>query len=1112
MLFTCKMPHFASKISGEAGKSVFWETAMRSILIILWLMIVVSPGLCQLNQPHVLGKASWIKAAGVQQPDSLPVSVMQYKTSRELTKDDPQKTFFTKKADPDTRLIHRGATLPVVLPFRVTGQKLAPPQRVDAQALRMRDNAEYNITYTDKEHGFPGGNTTSMAEDDQHQIWMGSEGRLIRYDGFHYYVYGPANGLPDMPGLSVAVDREQRLWLASDNGVYYMKHDSLFQLRCTEMDFSTLACYKVQVDTSGGKEKIWICTKKKGVVCISGETVSIYDSRCGLPASNIMAVHVDRKGNIVLGTYSGVVVIGKDRMLQLFPENKPDFLTLFPSIYEDEEGLWIGTFNGGLLHMNEKDTVFCSVTGKFNERIYDIKKAPGGFWLSVFGKFLCYYNHRSLMVIDENNGLHNRFPNVMLEDSFQNIWVSDLLSGFFRVNENCLYIKSYDNPAVSFLKTVLHDKQQGQWYISEGKNLVYKKGNTAVTLFADKNRGLFINALDGVLNEDGSLWMDSYGEGLVYVKNNSFTVYSYTKVPENQVLQSIKKDAQQRVWFSPVSFGLITNDKGKFWHYTTRNGLLSDHVNQLFLDSDTTVYWSCDIGFQRMSRQGMQTFCIGGQPFRDKINAMITLGGSTLLLATNENGLLLVKDGQVYPYTEKEGLSSNRILTVIRDVTGKLWISTDKGIESFRLEGTSMTAHDVFNQYNGSYILKSLDVFLDSTGLPFWSAREKKLVFDPVFFQQQKKAPVFSVRQVLVDDKVLNNYSELSIMPNQKIDLEYTAICWGREQNLSINYLLISKRGDTTVRASDNKGLIRISDAQPGDYRIVLMAKDNDRVYYSEPFHVRIREFWYNTWFFRILWACLVIAAIVGYFKWKANLQELANKELEERVKEQTHEILKEKSELQKSYEVIERQNLEKDALIQEINHRVKNNLQLIAAMVEMQLADEYSNETLLALLGTTRRIKAMSLVHELLYYRKDMQGLSAQQYISELIENLKQLSSDAANPIRFQLELEDVYLDPRTAISVGMIISELVSNSLKYAFNQVASPEITVAFGKDTATDYLRLLVADNGNGMTAGNPAQKGLGSRLIDIFSRQLEGSYSIDYSEHFVFILHFKPSVA
>lgn len=1090
-------------------KLVFWGTAMRLIPFILLLLTLSTEGVSQMGQPHYIGNASWIKAPGQQPPDTLPVSITKYPVIREVSANNV-RTITQRKTNAGTKVVHIGKTVPILQKIRFSGKKISAPEMVDAPPLLTRDNAAFNISYTDKQHGFAGSNTTDFAEDAEHQIWIASSAGLIRYDGYHYFLYSQKNGMPDLPDLSIVYDNQKRLWLASENGVYYIQHDSLFSLQCNEIDFSKIACRKVQIDSSSNAQKIWISTKKNGAICVDGSSVQIFDKRCGLPVEHIVATYLDKKGNLFLASFDGIIVITPDKILQLFAANKEIPTPVFLSFYEDEEGIWAGSFSSGLIRMGATDTIQYSVYGQFNERIYDIKKAPGGLWLSIYGRSLCYYSKKNLLVIDESNGLLNRFPFMLFEDSFQNIWVSSLQSGFSRINENCLYVQPYENTALGSVKAVLPDRRQGAWFISEGKNLVYKKGNTATSFFSINRRDLFTNSLDGILNEDGSLWMGSYGEGVVHATENEFTVYRYSDFVDYGVIKSIKKDADKKVWFSPVSFGLVQYDNHRFWHYTQKSGLLSNLVNQLFLDWDKKIHWTFANGFQRLGKSGIETFYIGNTPFKDQVNGMLPVDGHTTIIATNDNGLLFIHDTRTYQLTTANGLSSNRVKTIIRDGSGKIWISTDKAIESFFVKDVSLTDHTVFNQSNGSYIVNSTEVYLDSEGLPYWSMYDKKLVFNPVFLHQQNTPPVFSIRQVLVDDKIQDPHSGLSMLPNQKIDINYTAIFWGREHSLEIKYMLISNSGDTSIYASGNKGHITIGDALPGKYRIVLMAKDGNHTYYSSPLSIHINEFWYNTWLFRIFGGCLLIAGIISYFRWKANLQEAINKQLETRVSEQTSEILKEKEELQKSYEIIGRQSQEKDVLIQEINHRVKNNLQLIAAMVEMQLSNDYSKETLLALLGTSRRLKAMSLVHELLYYQRDVQGLSTLQYIHELIDNLKEMTSNEDHPIHFRIDVEDIYLDSRSALSIGMIISELVSNSFKYAFNNIASPEITISLVKDNLTGYFYLRVADNGNGVTGNYETQKNLGSRLIDIFSRQLEGTYTLDYNNHFVFILHFKPA--
>jgi two-component sensor histidine kinase len=221
-------------------------------------------------------------------------------------------------------------------------------------------------------------------------------------------------------------------------------------------------------------------------------------------------------------------------------------------------------------------------------------------------------------------------------------------------------------------------------------------------------------------------------------------------------------------------------------------------------------------------------------------------------------------------------------------------------------------------------------------------------------------------------------------------------------------------------------------------------------------------------------------------------------------VEEQTIELEKEKKELIDSYQIINKQNAEKDILIQEINHRVKNNLQFILAMVEMQMD---KNETTGPLISTARRITAMSLVHEMLYDNKEVQVLHLKKYVSELIKNFTDLASNMENPVDIQLDIADTIVSAKTAISLGIIISELVSNSFKHAFNNIEFPIITIQIVEMKNTNQMVLTIGDNGNGMNVDCLSSNGFGMKMIDIFSRQLDGEYSIDCNNHFIYTLTF-----
>lgn len=182
----------------------------------------------------------------------------------------------------------------------------------------------------------------------------------------------------------------------------------------------------------------------------------------------------------------------------------------------------------------------------------------------------------------------------------------------------------------------------------------------------------------------------------------------------------------------------------------------------------------------------------------------------------------------------------------------------------------------------------------------------------------------------------------------------------------------------------------------------------------------------------------------------------------------------------------------EKEILFKEIHHRVKNNLQIIYSLIRLQrrkLKDQKADEVLL---DSQNRIKSIALLHEKLYRSQKLSEIDLNQYIPNLITSLFSAYQTNSNQITLKTQLEDIPLDVDTAILCGLIINELVSNSLKYAFPENKTGTISIAIHR-TPQNIIHLIFSDNGIGMNQEVALSEttSLGLKLVNDLVDQLEG---------------------
>jgi len=191
----------------------------------------------------------------------------------------------------------------------------------------------------------------------------------------------------------------------------------------------------------------------------------------------------------------------------------------------------------------------------------------------------------------------------------------------------------------------------------------------------------------------------------------------------------------------------------------------------------------------------------------------------------------------------------------------------------------------------------------------------------------------------------------------------------------------------------------------------------------------------------------------------------------------------------------------EKEVLLKEIHHRVKNNLQIVSGLLYLQSRYIEDEPTLQVLQENRSRIQSMALIHEKLYGSKNFDKIDFKDYIYSLLQHLFLSYGVNTDVIALRISIEPVGLDIDTAIYCGLIINELVLNTLKHAFPTGQPGEITVEFHTPEPNSF-ELIVSDNGVGFTEelDFQNQKSLGLRLVhSLVTKQLEGTIELDRSQ-------------
>ena len=251
-----------------------------------------------------------------------------------------------------------------------------------------------------------------------------------------------------------------------------------------------------------------------------------------------------------------------------------------------------------------------------------------------------------------------------------------------------------------------------------------------------------------------------------------------------------------------------------------------------------------------------------------------------------------------------------------------------------------------------------------------------------------------------------------------------------------------------------------------------------------------------------LLASALVIAFILyrnNRNKQKANLA----------LKDKNEKIEKTVSALNTAQASLVARNAENELLLKEIHHRVKNNLEVVSSLLELQSSQIDDPHTKDAMLASQNRVHSIGIVHQKLYQGENLGAIEMKDYFINLSESI--LDSFSANKrVQVECAMGRLNVDIDTAVPLGLIVNELLTNTIKYAFPEGRSGKVQIKL-EQGANGNLQMLVSDNGVGKS-GTIKGTGFGGQLISLLTRQLGGTIKEDNNNGTHIFFEFKSAKA
>ncbi len=957
----------------------------------------------------------------------------------------------------------------------------------------------YNFRSYSLDEGLSQSEVNCLYEDSRGYLWIGTAGGgICRFDGKDIIAYEEQDALCGQIVSSISEDASRFIVVGGQNGRL---------CRFNGKKFSPIPLINSNLNNSikftvNDEKNNTVIVRDNQVLVLTGTKIQQLPIQ-GDPIGDFVVncVKKDSRNTIWIGTNKGLLVLKNEILVKI---NNVDFInqSTITSLAEDMDGtIWavedyttfykINIIDQSHYQVKVKkiDTIALPNGTLISDILFDKKQQ---LWIATKNKGVFKFSTISMTHFNQSNGFPVDNVNNVFEDKSGNVWFGTKGGGLVKfVNQAFTYFNNVAGLKENDVFSMIADKKGSIW-IGTSSHGIYKYDGTTVTnittaskvgdveirsMYCDKKGNVWIGTTKGIIKYDGSfhpivasgcenirvisedqignIWIGTKGNGVFIYNGTSFKQLTEKEGLSNQNVYSFVQEKNGTIWLGTGGGISIYNNGKIIKQYGVTDGLCNSYTGSMVIDKFGKIWIGTD-------------------------------------------NCVVIFDGKKFnTVTTKDGLASGIIYLINKDNNGNIWVGTNKGLDEITL--TKNGAIESIRNYGKDEGLKGIEcnsraTTIDKNGHLWFGTVKGVIKFDPKEnYRNKAELPLIHITDIRlfyhpVDWK---KYSDtLTYWYNLPVNLilahnenhltfDFSAINKSLPENIKYSFKLNDFDNDWSPYAAINS--TTYSNLPPGKYKFLVKAKTKTGEESVEPaeFYFSIEAPFWTTWWF--ITTCLVgfFGILYGQNFYRKRKHQLYLEELENIIKERTIEIIKQRDE-----NVI---------LLKEVHHRVKNNLQIISSLINIQSEYVVDPKAIELFREICNRIRTISLVHEKLYKSTDYGHINVKEYINMLVENLIDTFSINKN-IKLKMDLEVQHFNLNTIIPLGLLLNEVISNAFKYAFKEIENGVIEIELRKSAITSEYTLVIGDNGKGydqklLNSENPT---LGLELIKILSMQLNGT--------------------